>query len=181
MRMYLAGFMASGKSTVGPQVADRLGLDFRDLDEIIEASAGRTIPEIFAEEGEMGFRQRETRALWDTADWEDVVVALGGGTIVDDANRAFAKEKGLLVYLQVPAETIVERVAEDAAHRPLLQDDQGEPLAPPAMRQRIERMLSERRSAYEQAHVTVDAGRPPDALAEILAEIAEVWTRTRSS
>jgi hypothetical protein len=49
------------------------------------------------------------------------------------------------------------------------------------MRQRIERMLSERRSAYEQAHVTVDAGRPPDALAEILAEIAEVWTRTRSS
>jgi len=179
--MYLAGFMASGKSTVGPKVAARLGLEFCDLDDVIAASAERTIPEIFAEEGEMGFRQRETRALWDTADTEDVVVALGGGTIVDDANRAFAKEHGMLVYLQVPADIIVKRVAEEAAHRPLLQDAHGEPLPRQAMRQRIERMLSARRAAYEQAHVTVDAHRPPDTLAEILAEIAKVWERKRSS
>jgi shikimate kinase len=175
MRIYLAGFMGSGKSTVGPKVADRLNLGFLDLDDHIESAAGRSIPDIFAEEGEMGFRQRETRALWDTADRDDVVVALGGGTIVDDANREFAKEHGLVIYLRVPAKGVVERVADEADHRPLLQDEYGEPLSREAMRQRIERMLSERRSAYEQADVTVEADRPPDTVAGIVAEIAEVW------
>ena len=175
MRIYLAGFMGSGKSTVGPKVADRLNLGFLDLDDHIESTAGRSIPDIFAEEGEMGFRQRETRALWDTADRDDVVVALGGGTIVDDANRDFATEHGLVIYLQVPAKVVVERVADEADHRPLLQDEHGKPLSREAMRQRIERMLSERRSAYEQADVTVEADRPPDTVAGIIAEIAEVW------
>ena len=175
MRLYLAGFMGSGKSTVGPTVADRLDVDFLDLDDAIEDAAGRSIPAIFAEEGEMGFRQRETRALWETAERENLVVALGGGTIVDDANRDFATDHGLVVYLQVPADVIVDRVADGAAHRPLLQDEQGEPLSRTAMQQRIERMLSERRHSYQQADVTVEADRPPDTVAGIVAEIAEVW------
>lgn len=177
VRIYLTGFMASGKSTVGPLVADELDLDFVDLDDHIESDAGHSIPEIFAREGELGFRQRETKALWDVSRRDGVVVALGGGATVDPNNRDYAKEHGLLVYLKVDAETILDRVADEADHRPLLQDDDGAPLDRVAMQKRIERLLSERRSAYEQSHATVDADRPPDVVAGVISEIATVWSR----
>lgn len=177
MRIYLSGFMASGKSTVGPILARELGYDFIDLDEEIESAAGRSIPEIFAAEGELGFRQRETEALWQTAEREEVVVALGGGTIVDDANREWMLEQGLVVTLDVDAETLLDRLGEGAGERPLLQDEEGRPLQREAMRRRIERMLSERRSAYAQAHASVDGSRPPEVVAAVIEEVAMVWRR----
>lgn len=177
MRIYLSGFMASGKSTVGPKLAARRDMTFLDLDDAVEAAAGKSIPEIFALEGELGFRQRETRALWDTAEIDDVVVALGGGTIVSEENREWATQNGLVVTLKVSADAILERVADEASHRPLLQDDTGEPLDRQAMRQRIERLLSERRAAYEQVHATVDGERDPSTIAAVIDEIATVWSR----
>lgn len=165
MRVYLAGFMGSGKSTVGPLVADELEVDFVDLDDVIEARAGQSIPSIFAEEGEAAFRRMETDALRATTERSHAVIALGGGTIVDDANRAFAQSNGHLIYLEVSASTIVERIAEGATHRPLLQDDTGTPLPPNRMRSRIEQMLDARRPAYEAASITIDADRPPDVVA----------------
>jgi shikimate kinase len=176
MRIYLSGFMASGKSTVGPLLARRRDMAFVDLDEAIEAEADRSIPDIFAVEGELGFRQRETRALWHTADREDLVVALGGGALVSPENREWAKEHGLVVTLQVDADTILDRVGGEADHRPLLQDEKGRPLERTAMRRRIERMLSERRAAYEQAHAVVQADREPEEVAAIIDEIATVWS-----
>jgi len=170
MHIYLAGFMGSGKSTVGPLVAQQLGVDFVDLDDVIEARAGQSIPALFAKEGEAAFRQMETDALHAIADRSEAVIALGGGTIVDDANRAFAQSHGLLIYLEVSADTIVERVAEGAAHRPLLQDDAGTPLPTDRMRARIEHMLAARRSAYEAAPVTIDADRPADAVAQAVVD-----------
>jgi shikimate kinase len=186
MVVYLAGFMASGKSTVGPRLADALGADFLDLDALIEEQAEKTIPEIFAEEGEMGFRQRETKALWTTGErsdlgtdlGSDLVVALGGGTIVDDANRAFAKEHGLVVTLKVEPETVLDRLGDDAGERPMLQDDDGEPLPRQEMADRVRTLLSIRRSAYADADLVVDADdRPPDTLAAMIAEAAEAWGR----
>jgi len=177
MRIYLSGFMASGKSTVGPKLAARRDMTFLDLDDAVEAAAGKSIPEIFAIEGELGFRQRETRALWDTAEMDDAVIAMGGGTIVSEENREWATENGLVVTLKVSADAILERVADEASHRPLLQDDDGEPLDRLAMRQRIERMLSERRAAYEQVHATVDGERDPATIAAVIDEIATVWSR----
>jgi len=177
MRIYLAGFMASGKSTVGPILADRRGLPFVDLDARIEEEAGRSIPAIFAQEGELGFRQRETAALWSTADLDAAVIALGGGAIVNDANREWTKEHGLLVTLEVSADAILDRVAGEAGQRPLLQDEDGAPLDRLAMRQRIEHMLSRRRAAYEQVHATVDAEREPETVAAVIDEIATVWSR----
>jgi len=173
MRVYLAGFMGSGKSTVGPLVADALGVDFVDLDDVIEAQAGQSIPAIFAEQGEVAFRRMETNALHATADRSDAVIALGGGTIVNDVNRAFAQSTGLLIYLDVSADAVVERVAEGAAHRPLLQDDTGTPLPPDRMRSRVVQMLDARRSAYEAAPITIDAGRSPDAVAHAIVEAAQ--------
>lgn len=160
MRIYLTGFMASGKSTVGPEVADRFGLTFVDLDRQIEAEAGRSIPSIFAEEGEAAFREHEATALQQTAEDEDLVVALGGGALVDEANRTFAKEHGWVVYLKVTPSTVVERVGGDADERPLLQDEDGVPLSPAGMRSRVEDMLSDRAPTYADAHVTVDATPP---------------------
>lgn len=166
MRVYLTGFMASGKSTVGPKVADRLDMSFQDLDRQIEAQAELSIPAIFAEEGEAAFRERESEALQRTADADEVVVALGGGALVDEDNRVFAKEHGWVVYLKVSPGTVLERVANDAEDRPLLQDEEGTPLAPDQMRTRIERMLAEREATYADAHVTVDATASVDEVVD---------------
>lgn len=160
MRIYLNGFMASGKSTVGPRVAARLGSTFLDLDRLIRVHEGRSIPRIFAEDGEDYFRDLETEALRKTADTADLVVALGGGALVKDENRAFAKEHGRVVYLQVDPKTILDRVGDEADERPLLQDEEGRPLSRQRMQQRIERMLEERKTMYADAHATIDATRP---------------------
>ncbi len=173
MRIYLTGFMASGKSTVGPRVAERLGLGFLDLDDLIEARAGRSIPEIFAEQGEAGFRRQEAEALRATARREDVVVALGGGALVEADNLAFARAHGTVVYLRVPVEELARRLEGQAAERPLMQDASGTPLSPAAMRARIDSMLAARRRFYEQAHVTVDAARPADEVAAAVARRVE--------
>lgn len=166
MRIFLVGFMASGKSTVGPRVAKRLGLSFVDLDDVIEQDAERTIPAIFEAEGESGFRQREAEALRRVAQRDDVVVALGGGTFVDAGNRRVALQHGTVVYLDVPPDVILSRVAEEAAHRPLLQDDAGRPLAPDAMEAAIRQLLGTRRPAYETATHGVDAAAPPRTVVE---------------
>lgn len=166
MHIFLTGFMASGKSTIGPLVADRLNRPFADLDDLIEAEAEQTIPSIFAAEGEAGFRQREANALRATASRADAVIALGGGTVVDPDNRAWTHDHGCVVYLQVSPETVLDRVADAAAERPLLHDDAGDPLSRPAMAQRIREMLRERAAAYEAADCVIDAEALPPVVAD---------------
>ena len=171
MRVYLTGFMASGKSTVGPKAASRLGQPFLDLDRLITAHEGRSIPTIFREDGEEYFRSLETEMLHRTTETDDPVVAVGGGALIDDDNRAFAEEHGLVVYLEVPVTTILDRVAGDATERPLLQDESGTPLSTEKQRVRIEQMLEERRPFYEAAHRTINADRPVEAVVADLVEI----------
>ena len=173
MRVYLTGFMASGKSTVGPEAAARLGQPFLDLDRLITAHAGRSIPTLFAQEdGEARFRELERDLLRRTATTDDLVVALGGGALVDDANRAFAKEHGLVLYLEAPVDTLLDRVADDDTRRPLLEDETGTRLPRGEQRTRIEEMLNERRPTYEAAHQTLDADRPVEAVVTDLVQIA---------
>jgi shikimate kinase len=178
MRIYLTGFMASGKSTVGPKVAARLGCTFLDLDRLIAVHDGRSIPQIFAEDGEERFRDLETAALEETADRDDLVVALGGGALVDDDNRAFAKEHGRVVYLEVDSDTVLDRVGNEADQRPLLQDEDGTSLPRPAMRERIERMLDDREASYADAHATVNATASVSAVVDaVTATVREQgWT-----
>jgi shikimate kinase len=174
MRIYLTGFMASGKSTVGPKVAARLGCTFLDLDRLIAVHEGRSIPTIFAEDGEERFRELETQALHQTVEQDNLVVALGGGALVDDENRAFAKENGRVVYLEVDAETVVARVGDEADQRPLLQAEDGTPLSGAAMHSRVEGMLAEREAAYADAHATVDAtGAVSEVVDAVTAAVRE--------
>jgi shikimate kinase len=167
--------MASGKSTIGPLVARRLGLAFTDLDARIEAEAQQMIAEIFAAEGEAGFRTREAEALRALEAHDDIVVALGGGTVVDDANRAWVLGHGCMVYLSVPPGVILDRVASAAAHRPLLQDESGEVLARAAMHAKIRRMLRDRQPAYRSAHCIVDAAQPPVQVAARVAREVQAY------
>lgn len=164
--------MASGKSTVGPKVAERLALSFLDLDRHIEEEAERSILSIFEEEGEEAFRAYETKALQHTTNADDLVVALGGGALVDADNRAFAREHGWVVYLKVPPQTVIERVGEEADERPLLQDEEGTPLPRDHMRTRVQEMLADRASTYAEAHVTVDAtGSVGDVVDAVVAAV----------
>ncbi|PSQ87696.1 MAG: shikimate kinase [Bacteroidetes bacterium QS_4_64_154] len=163
--------MASGKSTVGPRAAARLGQPFLDLDRLITAHEGRSIPTVFAEEGEDYFRTLETEMLLRTTETDDPVVAVGGGALVDDDNRAFAKEHGLVVYLKVPVDTILERVAGDDTRRPLLEQDTGTRLPHDEQRNRIEELLDERRASYEAAHHTLSADRPVEEVVTDLVQL----------
>lgn len=147
MLITLTGFMGSGKTTVGRIVADALGCPFLDLDEIIVKKAGGSIPEIFAAEGESGFRSLEKQALEKAvAQYAEstVVLALGGGTVTIPGAVELLHEKTLCIYLQAPLETLEARLEGQRA---------GRPLAGEGLRER----LSAREPLYQKAaHVVLD-------------------------
>ncbi len=131
-RIVLAGFMGSGKTTVGARLAERLGWDFLDLDREIERRDGRSVPGIFAESGEAHFRRLETAALAESLREPRTVLALGGGAPEIAANRLLLEQtpRAAVVYLYAPLATLLERCRKDAARpesvgRPLLVEAQG--------------------------------------------------------
>jgi shikimate kinase len=124
--LVLVGMMGAGKSSVGRRLALRMGRPFVDTDELIEQNAGRTVAEIFAEQGEGAFRALEVEAVAAALTSPDpAVVAFGGGAVLDAGNRACAREHGCVVWLQAPAWDLARRVASSqrrtaGAARPLL-------------------------------------------------------------
>lgn len=125
MIIALTGFMGSGKTTVGRVVADSLGCPFFDLDDIIVKKAGKGIPAIFAEDGEPAFRALEAsclQAFVKKYSQSTVVLALGGGTLQDDASARLVKERTLCIYLQASMDTIKERLGNPTG-RPLASGD----------------------------------------------------------
>ncbi len=175
--LLLTGIMGSGKSTVGPLVAALAGTPFVDLDEAVAARAGLTIPEIFAAEGEAGFRRREAEALAGLlAASGRRVVALGGGTLLDPARRRSALSQARVVTLTARPETVAARTAGPG--RPLLDaaPDRRGGVSPIVDRlARIVALLAARGDGYAEAHacVTTD-GRAASAVA---AAVLEAWAR----
>ncbi|MCW5962664.1 MAG: shikimate kinase [Bryobacterales bacterium] len=147
--VYLLGFMGSGKSTIGRKLADRLGWDFYDLDDDIEERAGKTIAEIFSDEGEPEFRRMEREALdrrvHSVQAGHAMVLALGGGACMNPACLERLRNNGVTVFLDCDFETLASRVAQ-FAHRPLAKD--------PA---RFQQLYEERRPLYLQAEYIVDS------------------------
>jgi shikimate kinase len=117
----LIGFMGAGKSSVGRLVASKLGLPFIDTDANVVARAGRSIPEIFEQEGEPGFRELEREVVYEALDGPDAVVALGGGSLGDKGTRSKI-EKATVFHLDVSYAVAMERIGDDRA-RPMLQGD----------------------------------------------------------
>lgn len=159
----LIGFMGAGKTEVGRALAARLGYVLYDTDEMVASVAQRTIPEIFSEEGEAGFRRREAEAVAKACAGSGRVIACGGGAVLQLRNYGILKGAGPVVYLRAPAETLRERVG-DGAGRPLLEEDGA-----------FERLLAARSPAYESAadHVVDTAGRTADEVAEEIASRLE--------
>jgi len=157
-KIYLIGFMGAGKSTVAKALAQRLDWAFADLDELIEQREQRTIAEIFAADGETGFRKMERALLQELRPRRHVVVATGGGTFADSANRALIAGDGVSVWLDVSFETVVKRLPSNGK-RPLASD-----------RTRMQALWSARRPAYGLAQLQLPADGSPggDLVAEIL-------------
>ncbi len=165
MICYLTGPMGSGKSTVGRALADRLGAELVDLDDVVVEIAGKAVPAIFEAEGEARFRDLEERALGMVAQRTGpLVVATGGGVVLRAANRFRMAASGTVVYLHADVDALLERTAGDTS-RPLLQVDDP--------RAKLEALQAERDPLYRQADLTVEtAGRSPEAIAdEILASL----------
>lgn len=165
MRIYLTGFMGSGKSTVGKLFATDLDWPFVDTDAWIEEQVGMRIPQYFEQEGKAAFRKREADALTATATYQRAVIATGGGMLVDTTRMQRAKKLGTVVYLHVNVGTLYERLAPDATHRPLLWDDDGTPLTGSDLRRHISNLLEARAPAYERASIQIDAMAPPQEVA----------------
>jgi shikimate kinase len=163
MIVYLVGMPGSGKSTVGPELAARLGVPFVELDAEIQRAAGRTVTEIFEQEGEARFRELEAAALSESATRDPSVVSCGGGVVLEPANRVTLRATGEVVFLSVPLEVLADRV-RPAAERPLIRAS-GD----------LERLFREREPLYREfaAHV-VDASGPPT---EVAAAIERELTR----
>ena len=154
--IFLIGFMASGKTTVGRLLAERMDWAFVDLDKVIEEAAGKTVAEIFAGEGEGGFRKRETEALREVARWKKTVVATGGGAPCREENIEAMLAAGRVLWLDVSAEEAIRR-AGTASGRPLL-DGAADPLAA------ARKLLDERRPFYARAHFRADTGEEAPGL-----------------
>lgn len=160
----LVGFMGTGKTVVGKALARRLGFNYIDTDDIIEEMAGKTIPEIFAEDGEPHFREIEKRAISSLADYEKYVVACGGGAVIFDENIQQMKNAGIVICLSARPEVIYERVKDDT-YRPLLQVP--DPL------QRIKELLAQRQSQYNKADIMIDTSElsVEEVVDSIIAEL----------
>jgi shikimate kinase len=154
--VFLTGFMGSGKSTIGPILANTLGWDFVDIDKSIELKADRKIVDIFADGGEQKFRSIEQEALKDLLSRQECVVSLGGGTLANEENFEFIRQNGILVYLQLSPGTIVQRV-ERKTDRPLLKDPNGNPLRGEELQRRIDELLETRERYYSKADIIIPA------------------------
>lgn len=156
----LIGMMGTGKSTVGSLLAAETGHELVDLDLEIQCKAGSTIPEIFANKGEAFFRELENAVLREVLQRDRVILATGGGCVLRAENCKEMAANGWVVSLKADAESIISRVGDDP-NRPLLAG---------GVRERVVRLLEERRGAYDFAHCTVDtAGKSAaDVASEIL-------------
>jgi shikimate kinase/3-dehydroquinate synthase len=173
--VFLVGLMGAGKTTIGRVLARKLGKRFIDSDHEIEARTGASIPWIFEIEGEASFRRREADVIRDLTAQEGIVLATGGGAVLDPANRACLKARGTVIYLRTSISSILLRTAHDK-NRPLLQT------ADP--RKRLEELTAQREPLYHEiAELVIDTGRPnvQSMVQTILAQLAALETAGASA
>jgi len=163
--IFLTGFMGSGKSSVGVQLAAALGVPYLDLDEEIVKTTGCSINQLFASQGEARFREYEHQQLQACTPTAKAVIATGGGVVINPENRRFMRSHGLVVNLQVSLEQVLDRL-KHANDRPLLAGDEGGA--------RAAALMQERESWYADADIRIDTSGKSveDVVAEILCLIS---------
>lgn len=173
--IYLTGFMTSGKSTLGKILANVLGWDFFDLDQEIEIDEKKKVTEIFEAKGEQYFRNIEAEKLRQLSTIPNVVISLGGGTMVNDENANFITRNGKLIYLKVTPEVIYSRIKRKT-DRPLFKDFVLADKSKEEFIIKIKSMLNEREHYYNKADIIFDVdnspiGRTVDRLAKQINRI----------
>lgn len=166
MNIILIGFMGAGKTTVGNVVAERLNQPLFDTDQLIEQQTGMSISKIFEIYGENEFRRLETEILkGNLSANKDWVLSVGGGLPLKEENRGLLKKMGIVVYLRVQPDTVLQRLKEDKT-RPLLQGGD--------VKQKVESLLRQRGTIYEEgADIVIDVdGKAPENIAQ------EIFTKT---
>ncbi|MBE9128642.1 MULTISPECIES: shikimate kinase [unclassified Coleofasciculus] len=167
INIFLVGMMGVGKTTVGRLLATELGYHFFDTDTLIEQVAGKTINEIFAEDGEEAFRQLESQVLSELSAHTKLTIATGGGIVLRHMNWSYLHQ-GLIIWLDAPVKVLLDRLQDDAT-RPLLQT------ADPASV--LQTLLDKRRRLYGEAdlHIQVSANETPEEIASrVMAAIPSV-------
>ncbi|RYY54354.1 MAG: shikimate kinase [Chitinophagaceae bacterium] len=152
MKIYLNGFMGAGKTHWGRQLGKRLQIPFFDLDEQVVNSEGKSINEIFAAEGEEGFRMKEKEVLHlITESHDSFIMACGGGSPCYFNNIEFMNDRGLTIWINTPTTVLFERLVKERDHRPLLRslDDQ-------QLKAFIQKKISDRKIYYQQCQVIID-------------------------
>ena len=157
--LYLVGMMGSGKSSSGRPLAQQLGYGFVDADNVIEEAAGRSIPDLFEQEGEEGFRALESQVLQAIGQRHSLVVATGGGVVTRPQNWGVLHQ-GIVIWLDPARETLMRRLTDDSTPRPLL--------ACPDPEEALQRLLEQRRPLYAEADLRVPIG---DQTAETVASL----------
>ena len=170
-KIYLVGFMGSGKSTIARALAARLRWQTQDIDDLIERRERKTIAEIFAKQGEPYFRAVEREILTLLLPIRHVVVATGGGTFADPDNRTAINFDGVSIWIDLPLPDLIQRIPLDG-RRPLA-----------ANRVELERLYKTRSDAYRLAHLRVNASRAPvaaivDRVLDALQQLPPVFDRT---
>ncbi|HEY2931616.1 MAG TPA: shikimate kinase [Acidobacteriota bacterium] len=166
---YLLGFMGAGKSTVGPLLAGRLDTQFYDLDQLIEETEKSTIRQIFETRGEAFFRKKETELLLPLTRLRSAVIALGGGTFVQEINRELIRSTGISIWINVPLERIQKRI-QNPLSRPLFRTPQ-----------EMEALFRQREAFYAMADLEVRVGEEPveDVADKILSSITNFHELTQ--
>jgi shikimate kinase len=158
--IFLVGFMVAGKTTVGQALADQLGYQFIDLDDVIAAQTGKSVQQIFLELGEHEFRRLETEAIRSCQNLRSAVVALGGGAYVSDVNRDLLRAMGRTIWLDCSLDVCLRRIRGDQS-RPLLGDEEA-----------MKALLDSRRPSYSQADLRMDSAElTPENLANEIVRL----------
>nr|WP_115095384.1 shikimate kinase [Synechococcus sp. UW106] len=161
--LYLVGMMGSGKTSTGRPLAERLGYGFVDADAVIEQAAGCSIPEIFERDGEAGFRSLESKVLNAISQRHSLVVATGGGVVTQPENWGVL-HSGIVIWLDVVPDQLMQRLKTDSTVRPLLQT--ADPEAD------LKALLNKRQPLYAEADLTVVINdETPDAVADGILQL----------
>lgn len=177
-RIFLCGFMGTGKSTIGRALAEMTGYSFIDLDEAIEKEVGRSVREIFEREGESFFRKKERQNVINFLDKTELVLALGGGSLQNSSVTGRVKNNSLLVFIECPFSVILRRIKGDEK-RPLLLNSEGSQKEFEALKNELKKRYENRLPLYNQAHIIIDSSaftNPEEAASYLYQRIEEYGT-----